>query len=163
MADIGPGTQRIVDRDDLTGLPTRAAWHLRLKHEVMHAEHTQLPLGIVLIDIDRFHEVNEDLGREAGDRVLSECARLWRHAIRRADSLGRLGGDDFGLLLPDCDAAGAHEVLERVREATPDGLTTSIGVAEWQPPEPAERLMLRADRALYAAKRQGRDRVASAR
>src|SRR5919199_5754193 len=100
MPDTAPGMEPIVERDELTGLPNRTAWHLRLKHEVMHAEHTQLPLGIVLINIDRFQEVNEYLGREAGDRVLSDCARVWRRAIRRADCLGRLGGDEFGLLLP---------------------------------------------------------------
>jgi diguanylate cyclase (GGDEF)-like protein/PAS domain S-box-containing protein len=155
--------KRIVQHDELTGLHNRSAWHMRLKHELLRAERSQAPLGVVLIDIDGFKEINESLGHQEADQVLRECARGWRRAIRVTDCLGRLGSDDFALVLPDCDVKGARDLLRRLREATPEGVTTSMGVAEWHPPEPPERLMLRADRALYAAKRQGRDRVASAR
>jgi diguanylate cyclase (GGDEF)-like protein/PAS domain S-box-containing protein len=149
--------------DQLTGLLTREAWHTWLKHELMRAGRSGMPLGVVLIDIDGFRAMNEARGRGEADDLLRDCARAWRQAIRATDCLGRLGGDDFALLLPDCDVVGAHEVLDRLREETPAGVTTSMGVAEWRPPEPPERLLLRADRALYAAKRQGRDRVASVR
>ena len=159
--ELDERVRRIIQHDELTGLHNRSAWHMRLKHELMRAERSQKPLGIVLIDIDGFRAVNDQHGHQEGDRVLRDCAREWRRAIRVTDCLGRLGSDDFALLLPDCDAAGAHDVLDRLHEATPEGVTTSMGVAEWRPPEPPERLLLRADRALYAAKRQGRDRVAS--
>jgi diguanylate cyclase (GGDEF)-like protein/PAS domain S-box-containing protein len=161
--ELNERVKRMVQHDELTGLQNRAAWHMRLKHELMRAERSQAPLGIVLIDIDGFKAINDEHGHHEGDRVLRECARGWRRAIRVTDFLGRLGSDDFALLLPDCDVAGAQDLLERLREATPEEVTTSMGVAEWHPPEPPERLMLRADRALYAAKRQGRDRVATAR
>jgi diguanylate cyclase (GGDEF)-like protein/PAS domain S-box-containing protein len=153
--------RRVVQHDELTGLHNRSAWHGRLKHELLRAERSRTRLGVVLIDIDGFKAINEAHGHQEADRLLRECARGWRRAIRVTDCLGRLGGDDFALVLPDCDVRGARDVLERLRKATPDGLTTSMGVAEWRPPEPPERLMMRADRALYAAKRQGRDRVAS--
>ncbi|HKP90803.1 MAG TPA: GGDEF domain-containing protein [Thermoleophilaceae bacterium] len=161
--ELSERVQRIVQHDELTGLHNRSAWHMRLKHELMRAERSQRPLGLVLIDIDGFKAINDAQGHQEGDRLLRECAREWRRAIRMTDCLGRLGGDDFALVLPDCDSEGASDVLERLREATPDGVTTSMGVAEWRPPEPPERLMLRADRALYEAKSHGRDRVASAR
>lgn len=155
--------RRAVQHDELTGLHNRSAWHLRLKHELMRADRAETPLGVVLIDIDGFKEINESRGHQEGDRLLRECARGWRRAIRVTDCLGRLGGDDFALLLPDCGVQGASDLLERLREGTPPGITTSMGVAEWRNGEPPERLMMRADRALYAAKRQGRDRVASVR
>jgi diguanylate cyclase (GGDEF)-like protein/PAS domain S-box-containing protein len=161
--DLSERVQRIIQHDELTGLHNRSAWHMRLKHELMRAERSQTPLGIVLIDIDGFKAINDSQGHQEGDRLLRECARGWRRAIRVTDCLGRLGGDDFALLLPDCDVEGAHDVLERLREATPHEVTTSMGVAEWRAPEPPERLLLRADRALYAAKRHGRDRVESIR
>jgi diguanylate cyclase (GGDEF)-like protein/PAS domain S-box-containing protein len=153
--------KRIVQHDELTGLHNRSAWHMRLKHELLRAERSQTPLALALIDIDGFKAINDAQGHQEADRLLRECARGWRRAIRVTDCLGRLGGDDFALVLPDCNARSASDLLERLREATPEGVTTSMGVAEWHPPEPPERLMLRADRALYAAKRQGRDRVAS--
>jgi diguanylate cyclase (GGDEF)-like protein/PAS domain S-box-containing protein len=161
--DLSERVKRIVQHDELTGLHNRTAWHMRLKHELMRAERSQTPLGIVLIDIDGFKAINDAHGHQEGDRLLRECARGWRRAIRVTDCLGRLGADDFALVLPDCDVAGARDVLDRLHEATPAEVTTAMGVAEWHPPEPPERLMLRADRALYAAKRQGRDRVASVR
>jgi diguanylate cyclase (GGDEF)-like protein/PAS domain S-box-containing protein len=161
--ELSERVRRIIQHDELTGLHNRSAWHVRLKHELMRAERSQTPLGIVLIDIDGFKAINDAQGHHEGDRLLRECAREWRRAIRVTDCLGRLGGDDFALVLPDCDVAGARDVLDRLHEATPEGVTTSMGLAEWHPPEPPERLMLRADRALYAAKRQGRDRVASVR
>jgi diguanylate cyclase (GGDEF)-like protein/PAS domain S-box-containing protein len=159
--ELNERVRRIIQHDELTGLLNRSAWHMRLKHELMRAERSQTPLGVVLIDIDGFKEVNEAQGHQEGDRVLRECARAWRRAIRVTDCLGRLGADDFALVLPDCGVAGARDVLDRLREATPEGVTTSMGVAEWRAPEPPERLLMRADRALYAAKRQGRDRVTS--
>jgi diguanylate cyclase (GGDEF)-like protein len=161
--ELAERVQRIVQHDELTGLHNRAAWHMRLKHELLRAERSQAPLGVVLIDIDGFEAINDAQGHQEADRLLRECARGWRRSIRLTDCLGRLGGDDFALVLPDCGVIGARDVLDRLREATPEGVTTSMGVAEWHPPEPPERLLLRADRALYAAKRQGRDRVASVR
>lgn len=159
--ELSERVKRIVQHDELTGLYNRSAWHVRLKHELLRAERSQTPLGVVLIDIDGFKEINDSQGHQEADRLLRECARGWRRAIRVTDCLGRLGGDDFALLLPDCGVRGARDLLQRLRESTPEGLTMSMGVAEWHPPEPPERLMLRADRALYAAKRQGRDRVTS--
>src|SRR4051812_17039272 len=161
--ELADRVKRIVQHDDLTGLHNRSAWHMRLKHELLRAERSQTPLALVLIDIDGFKAINDSQGHQEGDRLLRECARGWRRTIRVTDCLGRLGSDDFALVLPDCDARSASDLLDRLREVTPEGVTSSMGVAEWHPPEPPERLMLRADRALYAAKRQGRDRVASVR
>jgi diguanylate cyclase len=124
----------------------------------------------MMIDVDRFKDVNDRYGHEAGDRALTHIARLMTQALRTDDRLARFGGEEFVVLLPGARLAQAQGVAESLRLAvqrTPLAhgellvpLSVSIGVAEWAGSvEDTSRLLVRADDALYRAKRLGRDRV----
>jgi diguanylate cyclase (GGDEF)-like protein len=112
-----------------------------------------------MIDLDRFKMYNDRHGHPAGDRLLRQCADHWMQALRASDFMARYGGEEFVVLLPDCTPADARIVIERMREATPDGQTCSAGIAALEVGESAEHLVARADAALYAAKGAGRDRT----
>jgi diguanylate cyclase (GGDEF)-like protein len=96
-------------------------------------------------------------GEREGDRLLKETAARWRGELREVDLLARLGGTEFGILLPSCGLGEAVDVLDRVRAATPRGQTASAGVARWDGEEPAELLLVRAQDALATAKEAGRN------
>jgi diguanylate cyclase (GGDEF)-like protein len=96
-------------------------------------------------------------GEREGDRLIKETAARWRGGLREVDTLARLGGTEFGILLPGCGLGEALDVLDRVRAATPRGQTASAGVARWDGEEPAELLVARANDALAAAKESGRN------
>jgi diguanylate cyclase (GGDEF)-like protein len=160
-ADLLTRLEELADTDELTGLPNRRGWNRELDVALSTAERRGAPLCIALIDVDFFKEVNDERGHQAGDRLLKSAAAAWRSTLRPADILSRPGGDEFSLLLPDCDLDRARRVLERLRAATPSGRTCSIGVAQWDG-EPADQLVARADEALYGAKGAGRDRVVAA-
>jgi diguanylate cyclase (GGDEF)-like protein len=148
--------------DPLTGLPNRRAWEERLDQELARGRRSGLGLCLALLDLDHFKAVNDGHGHDAGDRLLAGVADAWRTDLREADLLARLGGDEFGLLLVECDLEGAERALARLRACTPAPSTTSIGLAEWDGLEDAHALTNRADVALYASKRAGRDRMTSA-
>ena len=95
--------------------------------------------------------------------MLRDCAAAWDEALRGEDTILRFGGEEFLVVLPDCGAGDATEILERLRAATPDGQTCSAGLAVWRPGESVDELVGRADKALYEAKETGRDRLVSAR
>ena len=161
-ADLLTQLEELADTDELTGLPNRRGWNRELAVALSTAERRRTPLCIALIDVDFFKAVNDERGHQAGDRLLKSAAAAWRSTLRPADVLARPGGDEFTLLLPDCDLDRAGTVLERLREATPSGRTCSIGVTQWEPHEHADDLIARADEALYRAKERGRDRVVAA-
>jgi diguanylate cyclase (GGDEF)-like protein len=127
------------------------------------------PISLVVADIDRFKSINDTFGHSAGDAVLEAFGALLRKVARQVDPCGRLGGEEFAVLLPNCDAAGAHVFADRlrilVRETRFDGLprsrrvTASFGVVAARRGESLDDLVARADKALYRAKRAGRDRV----
>jgi diguanylate cyclase (GGDEF)-like protein len=145
--------------DDLTGLPNRRAWDEELTREVRRAAREAVPLCVAVIDLDRFKEFNDLLGHQAGDRFLKTVSAAWRERLRSTDVLARYGGEEFALALPGCDTRDALELLERLRAGLPDAQTCSAGVAEWNGEEAPHDLLGRADRALYAAKEAGRDRI----
>jgi diguanylate cyclase (GGDEF)-like protein len=151
--------EELADTDELTGLPNRRSWNRELEVALAGAQRRGSGLCVALIDVDHFKALNDSRGHQAGDRLLKEAAAAWRSTLRPPDILARPGGDEFALVLPDCDLARARTVLERLRAATPRESTCSIGVAEWDKSEPAERLVERVDSALYEAKQSGRDRV----
>jgi diguanylate cyclase (GGDEF)-like protein len=171
-AELTAALERISDMatlDDLTGLLNRRRMGELLEAERERSLRSGHAWGVAILDIDHFKRVNDAFGHAAGDAVLRAVATVGMAAIRRCDSLARWGGEEFVLLLRDVDPAGASIVASRMREAlrqeriTVEGaaveVTASIGVALHRPGEPIDATMSRADRALYAAKAGGRDRV----
>ncbi len=165
--------EQLASRDALTGLPNRRVFMERLDEELKRFRRQGQPLALALVDLDRFKLVNDNHGHLTGDRVLVETAAVLQSSVREIDLAGRLGGDEFGLLMPGTDLAGARQVAERVRwhlaspaehlEGKPaPRVTASIGLTVMHPTDPEqtlESLLARADALLYRAKREGRDRV----
>jgi two-component system cell cycle response regulator len=155
--------------DGLTGLLNRSAILEKLDDELARATRSGTPVSVLMIDLDRFKTINDTLGHLAGDVVLREAARRLKSAARRYDSVGRYGGEEFLMVLPDCNAADAAVQAERLRaaiDATPFSTpsrpvvaTASLGVA-CSSQCAAGVLIREADNALYRAKGEGRNRVA---
>jgi diguanylate cyclase (GGDEF)-like protein len=141
--------------DGLTGLPNRRAWDDQVTRIARHDEQ----LAIAILDLDHFKEFNDTYGHSAGDRLLKETAAAWRDQLRADDVLARIGGEEFGLMLPKCDLGTATEVLDRLRRCVTHQRTCSAGLTALLPGESAARAIERADQALYQAKARGRDRV----
>jgi diguanylate cyclase (GGDEF)-like protein len=154
-ADMLTRLTDMASTDALTGLPNRRAWETNLQQAL--AEDKRVALA--MLDFDHFKDYNDSQGHPAGDRLLRETAAAWREELRAGDFVARLGGDEFALLLPDCNAANALEVVERLRRRLPSGQTCSAGIATHEPGAPPEALMSQADTALYEAKTAGRDRT----
>lgn len=159
--------QEIANHDGLTGLPNRRYFFERLDTVLKHACRHQRPLSVLMADLDHFKQVNDRFGHAGGDTVLCGFAALLKDGARAADLPGRLGGEEFAMMLPDTDREQAQRVAERLRaamaERRPLGpehrFTVSIGVGLLQAEDDADDLLARADRALYAAKAAGRNRV----
>ncbi len=141
--------------DPLTGLPNRRAWDARVSHALKAGQR----FTVAMLDFDHFKEFNDTHGHPAGDRLLKETSALWREQLRAGDMLARLGGEEFGLLLLDCNTTRAVDVIERLRGLVADDRTCSAGFAEHRPDETAEAVLARADAALYDAKAAGRNRL----
>jgi diguanylate cyclase (GGDEF)-like protein len=142
------------DTDPLTDVANRRAWEAETARFLAHATRTGEPLSIAILDLDRFKEVNDRHGHSAGDALLRELARGWAGRLRRADLLGRYGGDEFVLCLPDTDAAGARQVLDQL-DATHE-YPWSVGLATAGPGDTLASVLARADADLYEKKRSGR-------
>jgi diguanylate cyclase (GGDEF)-like protein len=156
--------------DALTGLPNRRAVDDTLLRLLAQAGRSFDPLSAVLLDLDHFKQINDTYGHDRGDEVLAAFATRLREVVRTSDFAGRNGGEEFVLLLPDTDRTGAVRLAEKVRDVmrtlTVPGvqrpITASFGIACFPDDAvEAEALMRSADRALYAAKRGGRDRIES--
>jgi two-component system cell cycle response regulator len=158
-------------KDPLTGLHNRRYLDAHLDSELARAAQTGRPVCILAFDIDHFKGINDAHGHESGDDVLRDFADRLRKGVRGIDLVARYGGEEFLLVMPETDAAFAGAVAERLRSdvekvpfVTRSGhaipVTVSIGIAEWKgPSDTSETLLRRADLALYAAKRTGRNRV----
>jgi diguanylate cyclase (GGDEF)-like protein len=149
--------ESIARTDDLTGLPNRRAWDEELPRELLRSKRAGRPLCVAMIDLDHFKEFNDERGHQAGDRFLKQAAAAWGVELRGTDFLARYGGEEFALALPGCTPEMAIEVAERMRVATPENETCSIGIASWDGVEEAPSLVGRADAALYEAKHRGRN------
>ncbi|VVE84315.1 GGDEF domain-containing protein [Pandoraea sputorum] len=163
--------EEAANRDYLTGALSRKHFDLLARQEMVRAVARGWPLSIVVIDLDHFKSINDTHGHAGGDTVLREFVKLVRDSLREGDVFGRLGGEEFAVLLPGTDTPGAIRIAERLRTqasrhlvAGPFGVchyTLSGGVATWLERESLEALCMRADRALYAAKISGRNLVLS--
>ena len=155
-------------RDTLTTLPNRLAYNERLMVEHARWQRIGGTLSLVVLDIDKFKSINDTWGHQAGDRVLKYLARELSGQIRAQDFFGRYGGEEFVLILPDTNRAGALRVAENLRrhieacsfkfKDQPVAVTISCGVAEFKAQESAVQAFERADTCLYAAKKNGRNR-----
>jgi diguanylate cyclase (GGDEF)-like protein len=156
--------------DALTGLPNRALVQDRAEHALDNARRRDASLGVVFMDLDHFKRINDSLGHEAGDAVLRDVALRLAAAVRRADTIGRFGGDEFIVLCEDADEAEVRQVVDRLRAeldrpvavaGRPVQVTASIGVAvrEAGDRRSAVELVRDADAAMYRAKALGRGRV----
>ncbi|MCC6876122.1 MAG: diguanylate cyclase [Sandaracinaceae bacterium] len=163
--------EQLSTHDPLTGLANRRLFDERLRREIAQAERYQSALSVLALDIDHFKQLNDRCGHAAGDAALIAVASGLRECLREADTLARVGGEELCVLLPHTDEEGASEVAEKLRRRVaglavegareqPLGhLSVSIGIARHRPGEDAASVLRRADDALYAAKRSGRDRV----
>lgn len=160
--------------DPLTGLFNRRYFDETLKRELARSRRMAAPLSLIMLDIDHFKHVNDGFGHEAGDAVLRAIAQLVRQSIRDCDVACRFGGEELVILMPDCSQPDAARRAESLRAdiagalplldgAGPAAVTASFGVAEYPIHGPdAEALFRAADKALYQAKREGRNRVVAA-
>jgi diguanylate cyclase (GGDEF)-like protein len=142
--------------DPLTGLPNRRAWDLRIGAAMAGGAE---PVAVAMFDIDCFKHFNDTRGHPAGDRLLREAAAAWRSETRATDFLARLGGEEFALLLTGRDTGSVQALVARLRDSMPMGQTVSAGIALRERGDTPERLLSRADQALYQAKEAGRDRA----
>lgn len=158
---------RIAQTDSLTGLLNRRAFEQILTREMHRSRDTEKPLAILLVDIDRFKDVNDTWGHQTGDEVIRRVALSLQNSLRPGDALSRFGGEEFVILLRDATAMQSEEVAGRLR-ANVAGLadlpgsirlTVSIGVAASQVQEAPEELMRRCDEAMYLSKKRGRNLV----
>lgn len=161
---------RLMTTDSLTGLLNRRATDEALARELGRAQRHERPLVLLILDLDHFKSINDTFGHLAGDAVLRQTGVLLRNNLRRSDLMGRLGGEEFAMILPEIDRTGGFIAAEKVRrtieqqtfefDRTRIPVTASLGVAERAgDDEPAETLIRRADEALYTAKRDGRNCV----
>ncbi|NMK47554.1 GGDEF domain-containing protein [Achromobacter sp. Bel] len=155
--------------DSLTRAYSRRSILDELEHELQRCSRTDGQLAVLVLDIDHFKSINDRYGHAAGDTALRHYAHVVQNAVRGSDRFGRLGGEEFVLLMYDCDPARALIHAQRVCDALRDTplylqgaevqMTTSGGLASYQAGDSADVILARADVALYRAKEQGRDRV----
>lgn len=156
--------------DDLTGLANRRELLASLERAIASSRRNRRPLALAVLDIDHFKRINDSHGHPAGDAVIRRIALLAVEVMRGQDTVGRLGGEEFAVVLPDCSAEDALSACERLRMAVRDTdlemetglpiyITLSTGVAVFERSDTAETMIARADAALYAAKNGGRDQV----
>lgn len=154
--------------DGLTGVFNRHYWQQQLGYEIQRAQRYQHPLSLLLFDLDKFKDLNDQYGHLGGDFVLIELSKLISTLLRDTDLLGRYGGEEFGIILPDTGLAGAVQVANRICDTVAQHkmlfnqqnikATVSIGVVSYYD-QTVDELIQRADIALYCAKRQGRNRA----
>ncbi len=152
--------------DKLTSLMNRQLFDVIFAHALVNIGRHTTGLSLAIFDLDNFKKINDNQGHLAGDRVLQETARLAQNQIRKSDVIARWGGDEFVILLQKCDLETATRLLNEIREQiskelSNDNLQVSIsaGIAEYQPGDTCDTLLARADKHLYLAKQQGRNRV----
>lgn len=160
--------------DSLTGVFNRRHFLHLAEQELVRAKRYGSPLSLLMLDLDHFKSINDRYGHQTGDAVLQELMRICRKVVRFIDGVGRLGGEEFAILLPDTDIKGAIQLAERLCQSIAESrivlgdsagslsITASIGVATLVTDCSINELLAAADRELYAAKKAGRNRVSVA-
>jgi len=162
--------ERQARTDFLTGIANRRHFLDLADQELARTRRYGRPFSMLMLDLDMFKNVNDRYGHRVGDLTLQKVVDVCKQILREVDVFGRLGGEEFGIMLPETDSEQAVQVADRVRQAIAEasvrlpqggsvGVTASIGVATYSPDDDVDAVLSRADRALYAAKRSGRDRV----
>jgi diguanylate cyclase (GGDEF)-like protein len=162
--------RQIATTDQLTGSLSRRGFLAALDREIARSQRYARPITLAMLDVDHFKRINDAHGHPAGDAVLRQLVASCARMLRPADLVGRIGGEEFALLLPETDERAALLTIDRVRCSiaaadfdigadAPLRVTASFGVATLSPDDDAASWMKRADRALYAAKQAGRNRV----
>ncbi|MEE4304298.1 MAG: GGDEF domain-containing protein, partial [Wenzhouxiangella sp.] len=156
----------IASRDPLTRAGNRRALRYALDEAERMKVRYESPTSLILLDLDHFKSINDVYGHESGDRILVNLVEVVTSRLRGQDSIFRLGGEEFVVLLPGTGVEGAERLAGTIKRTLatqlegPGGpVTASMGVAELEPAEPVRQWLSRADEALYRAKREGRDRV----
>ena len=157
----------LMDQDSLTGLLKHTMIKEQLAQELSRARREQTPLSFVMIDIDNFKSVNDNYGHMMGDRVIKSMARMLKQRLRKSDRIGRYGGEEFAIVLPNCDLELAGKIIDKIRtdfselchqhEGNKFAVTFSAGISSFPAYESADEINRAADDALYQAKNQGRN------
>ena len=161
--------QRMASHDSLTGALLRRSWITLAEREMARGRRHNRPLSLLAMDLDHFKQINDTLGHAAGDQALIEFVGAVSAHLRSQDSVGRIGGEEFVLLMPETSAEAARQAAERIRLTTEalggvTRYTVSIGIAEMAPQDTSiTELLVRADAAMYQAKALGRNQVVMAK
>jgi len=170
LSEANRALMDMASRDQLTGLLNRRKGWDYMLYEEEKSQRSRQPIGVAVLDLDRFKDVNDELGHEAGDRVLETTAEVLRGTLRATDILIRWGGEEFLVVFPETDGVGTARIATKMREAIEahpwslaDGrkITISVGTTVKTPEATWASAIEAADRALYRAKEGGRNRVAS--
>lgn len=164
--------EQLARTDELTKLSNRRAFFELGSKAIQHAQRFSNRLSLIMFDLDHFKKINDYHGHAAGDKVLQALGGLLKQTSREIDVVGRIGGEEFAIILPGTDLSGATELAQRLRqnisnllinsENTNVTFTISIGISELRPEHRSlDDLLLQADKALYTAKRNGRNRIES--
>jgi diguanylate cyclase (GGDEF)-like protein len=155
--------EQLAATDPLTGLANRRGCEKSIAGEISRAERERKPLSCIMLDIDRFKQVNDTMGHQAGDQVLREISAMLRQSVRAYDIVARWGGEEFLVVLPGADLDAARQLAERIRvgvQTLPTGtVTISAGAAEFDSDYDFEATLRTADRRMYEAKAAGRNCV----
>ena len=158
--------KRLSEEDYLTKLYNRRKTHEAIENEIVRSKRYNSPFSLILLDIDDFKNINDSFGHNVGDEVLVRFSSIIRHTIRESDIAGRWGGEEFLVVCPETTVDGAKSLAEKLRNSVENSvfkgagnITASIGVTGIHHGDSVNRIINRADKALYSAKQTGKNRV----
>ena len=170
-ADLIQRLGQLASKDPLTGIANRRAFEARMEQEILTHRRDGKRFGLIMVDVDHFKLYNDHYGHQRGDECLTVIARTLEMATRdNAGDVGRIGAEEFGILLPDADITAVQRVAKTIASALANqalphavspvspNVTVSQGLTIWEAHQTAESVIARADKALYMAKQQGRNR-----